>query len=947
MYTNKTIHQTFYFLYIQASFCFLFFILTLIPCKAQELWYKQPAKKWTDALPIGNGRIGAMVFGGVEKDRIQFNEESLWTGEPRAYNKKNAYLFLPQIRSLIQQGKQKEAEALAEKEFMGLKSEAGNREAWLQSVQKGEGLNIHPASPSFNDNDWKTMQQPAYDGWETVGFDGLDGAVWLRKSFIIPKEWEGKDLVLDLNRIRDIDFTYINGTLIGTNNSTDARKYIIPANLLVNRKNIIAIQIINFFDKGGIQGYKDTTRHIGVYPKELGENAKLSLNGDWKYFVQNNNPPATAVYQASYQPFGDVYFHFNNAQNYSNYKRTLNIANATATTTYQVNNIQFKREYFVSAVHQLMAVRFTTSAKRALNFAIEFNSIHAQNSVTALNNNTLLLKLQVKHGALYGTSMLKVVLKDGTTSIQNNQLVIRNATSVNVYVAAATNFRNYHSVDENPMQKCTDVLAKISTTNYQQILQQHIADYQSYYNKFKINLGTSLFDQLPTDERLKNFATNSDPAFVALYTQYGRYLFISSSRKNTMPPNLQGIWNDLITPPWGSKYTTNINAQMNYWPAEILNLSSLHQPFFTMIEELSEAGKTTAKNYYNARGWVLHHNTDLWRGTAPINAANHGIWVTGGAWLCQHLWEHFLYTNDTNFLRTKAYPIMKSAAMFFVDFLVKDSATGYYISTPSNSPEQGGLVAAPTMDHQIIKALYKNTIAAAHLLKVDQLFADTLSRQSKEIAPNKIGKYGQLQEWLVDKDDTTNKHRHVSHLWAVYPGNEINWNETPDLMRAAKQSLLYRGDAATGWSLAWKINFWARFKDGNHAYQLIKMLFNTADKGGAGSYNNLFDAHPPFQIDGNFGAAAGVAELLVQSHTNYIHILPALPTEFKNGKVSGICARGAFELSIQWQQHQLKQLIVTSKVGGNCALKYGSTVVNLKTEKGKSYTLNNRLQIVR
>jgi alpha-L-fucosidase 2 len=448
---------------------------------------------------------------------------------------------------------------------------------------------------------------------------------------------------------------------------------------------------------------------------------------------------------------------------------------------------------------------------------------------------------------------------------------------------------------------------------------------------------------LPTDERIKKFASSNDPSFVALYLQYGRYLLISSSRPGTRPANLQGIWNDLLSPPWGSKYTTNINTEMNYWPAELLNLSPLHEPLFTMIGELAEAGKKTAKLHYNAPGWVLHHNTDLWRGTAPINASNHGIWVTGGAWLCHHLWEHYLFTQDKEFLKNKAYPIMKEATIFFNSFLIKDPKTGWLISTPSNSPEQGGLVAGPTMDHQIIRDLFKNVIAASELLNVDDAFRKTLKDKYKKIAPNQIGKYGQLQEWIQDVDDTTNRHRHVSHLWGQYPGSEINWDETPELMKAARQSLIYRGDAATGWSLGWKINFWARFKDGDHAFKLIQMLMSPA-KGGAGSYPNLFDAHPPFQIDGNFGGAAGIGELLIQSHTKYIDILPSLPSALRQGEVKGICARGGFVMDIKLKDNQLQQLVVTSKAGLPLLLRYNGKDINMKTTKNSSYKFNAALQ---
>ena len=428
-----------------------------------------------------------------------------------------------------------------------------------------------------------------------------------------------------------------------------------------------------------------------------------------------------------------------------------------------------------------------------------------------------------------------------------------------------------------------------------------------------------------------------------MYLQYGRYLLIASSRPGTRPANLQGIWNDLINPPWGSKYTTNINAEMNYWPAELLNLSPMHQPLFDMITELAEAGKQTAKDHYNAPGWVLHHNTDLWRGTAPINAANHGIWVTGGAWLCQHLWERYLFTQDKKFLLEKAYPIMKEAALFFDHFLIKDPVSGYLISTPSNSPEQGGLVAGPAMDHQIIRALFQNTIQASRLLKKDLVWTAALENKMKQIAPNTIGRHGQLQEWMEDRDDPKNKHRHISHLWGMYPGSAINYDDSPSMMEAAKQSLLFRGDEATGWSLGWKINCWARFKDAEHAFRMVGMLLSPV-KGGAGSYPNLFDAHPPFQIDGNFGGAAGIGEMLVQSHTRYLDILPALPAAFSEGEVKGICARGGFVLDMKWSKGKLVQLKIVSKAGLPLQLRYNGTIKKFNTTKNGTYILNAALQ---
>ena len=899
-----------------------------------KLWYNKPATKWVEALPVGNGRIGAMIFGGAEQDHIQFNEETLWTGEPRNYSRPGAYKYLDAIRQLLFDGKQKEADALAEKEFMGLKSNEGKKTEWVNKILQYKDA----AKENFDDSKWKTMTVPSYDGWEVVGFDGLDGVVWLRTSFDLPEAWVGKDVVLDLNRIRDYDLTYVNGRFAGSQENTEARRYIITKDVLHPGKNSIAVQVINYADKGGIAGYKDTTKHIGIYP--VGEeSSKISLNGRWKYFIQDDNPPPVGVYQASYQPFGDLFLIFKNTKQVTNYRRELNLENAIATTSYSLNGIDFKREYFVSQPNQLLAINVTASQKASVNFELVIRSPHRNYTVRKIDNNSIALSLQVRNGALQGESFIQVITTGGTVKIEGEKVKIDNADNATVYLTAGTNYKNYHDVSANPAQPCLNALAGIKGQTYEQIKAAHIREYQQYFNTFSISLGKNENEKLPTDERIEKFASSDDPSFVALYLQYGRYLLISSSRPGTRPANLQGIWNDQLNPPWGSKYTTNINLEMNYWPAEALNLSPMHEPLFEMLKELAVTGKQTAKDHYNAPGWVLHHNTDIWRGTAPINAANHGIWVTGGAWLCRHLWAHYLFTQDKDFLQQTAYPIMKEAALFFNSFLIKDPKTGYLISTPSNSPEQGGLVAGPTMDHQVIRGLFNNVIAASQLLNVDSSFRNTLKEKIKQIAPNQIGKYGQLQEWMQDVDDTTNKHRHISHLWAVHPGNEINWDDTPELMKAAMQSLIYRGDAATGWSLGWKINCWARFKDGDHAFRLVQMLMSPA-KNDAGSYPNLFDAHPPFQIDGNFGGAAGIGEMILQSHTKYIDILPALPAALPNGDVKGYCARGGFVFDIKWSDGKLQELAVTSKSGQPLLMRYNNKIVNIPTTKNTVYKFN-------
>jgi alpha-L-fucosidase 2 len=449
------------------------------------------------------------------------------------------------------------------------------------------------------------------------------------------------------------------------------------------------------------------------------------------------------------------------------------------------------------------------------------------------------------------------------------------------------------------------------------------------------------------DRRLRLFnETPDDPALLSLYVQYGRYLLISSSRPGTQPANLQGIWNQDLDPAWGSKYTTNINAEMNYWPAEVTNLADCHEPFLRLVEECARTGRTTAKVHYGAEGWVLHHNTDLWRGTAPINHANHGIWQGGGGWVARHLWEHYLFGRDEAFLRERAWPVMREAARFYAQALVPDPRTGWLISSPSNSPEIGGLVAGPTMDHQIIRSLFAACVEASSILGRDREFAAELSRLIPRIAPNRIGRLGQLQEWLDDVDDPNERHRHVSHLWGVHPGADITWQDSPELMRAARQSLLFRGDEGTGWSLAWKVNFWARFLDGDRAYELLKLLLRVKDEAspvrGGGSYINLFDAHPPFQIDGNFGGAAGIVELLVQSHQGFVDVLPALPSALPEGSLRGVRARGGFELDLAWRAGRLTRLAVLSTAGRPCRIRYRGRIEEFPTEAGRRYVLEIR-----
>lgn len=750
-----------------------------------RLWYEQPAEQWEEALPVGNGRIGAMVYGGVTTDRIQFNEETLWTGVPQEYQHPNAHVYLDSIRQLLFAGKQKQAEDLAMQHF---------------------------------------MSQP--------------------------------------------------------------------------------------------------------------------------------------LRQERYVPFADVLLEFPHEE-VSDYYRDLDLRTATTTTRYTVDGVTYERRVFVSAVDDILAVYLTCDTPGKLDVTIGLECPHSESQIGA-ERGTLLLKgcvsdyemknpNEIRPSVLRFASIVSAEPDSGEMMVINDKIDIHGANSVLIKLTAATSYVNYRDISANPDTLCSNTLKQVKQKKISDVLKPHVKDHQQYFDRVTLDLGSSKAASLPTDVRLKQYEHKKDPALAALYFQYGRYLLLTSSRPGTRPANLQGIWNDKMAPPWDSKYTVNINTEMNYWPAEVTNLSEMTEPLFTMLQEVSETGAKTARAHYDAPGWVLHHNTDLWRGAAPINASNHGIWVTGGAWLSTHLWEHYLYTLDEDFLRDTAYPLLLGAAQFFNDFLIEDPDTGYLISTPSNSPEQGGLVAGPTMDHQIIRDLFDYYIQASTILKIDADFRSIIQKKRERIAPNQIGQYGQLQEWMQDIDDPNNKHRHVSHLYGLYPSHQITLEETPDLFRAAQKSLEMRGDGGTGWSMAWKVNLWARLKDGDHALLMLGNLFtpalaeNKTHRGG--SYPNLFDAHPPFQIDGNFGATAGIAEMLMQSHSNGIELLPALPSAWPEGQVSGLVARGGFEIAMQWKRGKLVSASVLSEKGQLCTIRYRDQILKFETEPGQRYQFDEKFNL--
>jgi alpha-L-fucosidase 2 len=735
-----------------------------------KLRYDAPAAKWVEALPLGNGRLGVMVFGNPASEKLQLNEETVWAGQPNNNGNPNALAALPEIRKLMFEGKYNEAQELATEKVV---------------AKTNHGM--------------------------------------------------------------------------------------------------------------------------------------------------------------SYQPVGDLNLAFAGHDKAENYCRELDIAKAIATTRYTVDGVKYVRETFASFPDNVIVVRLTASEKGKISFTAGFSS--PQKTETAFQDSDLILKgisgaQEGLEGKVKFTALTKIIPEKGklttSTGEGGNQLVVADADAVTIFISMATNFVNYRDLSADADKRVSGYLQGVLQKDYKQIKADHIAYYKQYFDRVKLDLGTTDSIRKPTDIRILEFAKANDPHLAALYFQFGRYLLISCSQPGNQPANLQGIWNDMMSPPWDSKYTTNINAEMNYWPAEVTNLPELHQPFINMVKDLSVSGAEVAK-LYGARGWVLHHNTDIWRVTGAIDFAGPGMWPAGGAWVSEHLWERYLYSGNKEYL-AEVYPVMKGAALFLLDFMVEEPEHHWLVVAPSNSPEntfrytykgeeyQATNAYGITMDIQLIFELFNNLISAGETLNIDREFADTLRQTLKRLPPMHIGQHSQLQEWLFDWDDPNDKHRHVSHLYGVYPSYQISPIRTPELFDAARTSLNYRGDPATGWSMGWKVCLWARFLDGNRAYKLIteqlKLTEHPATQHrGGGTYANMFDAHPPFQIDGNFGCTAGIAEMFVQSHDGAVHILPAVPDVWAKGKIAGLRTRGGFLVDIEWENRKVKSLKVKSSLGGNLRIR--------------------------